>query len=292
MQKSDSMKMMWNFDYSDVRAISSLMQENGLSMSKKFGQNFLISKPSLEKITALADIKAGNRVWEIGPGLGALTSQMLLTGADVTAFEIDHGFCRILREQAFSDCDNFHLIEGDALKCWQNEYKKNGCPDVICANLPYNVGSVLIASLIENRCLAHRMVFTLQSEVVQRICSSIGDEEYSGFSILTSIDYENKQALKLKSSCFWPMPNVDSAVVIMNKRATPLVPEEFATGFIRLCRMIFSQRRKTVKNNLKTTGYSSEQLDQILNKANIAPNERAEKLTVKQILSLSEIINV
>ncbi len=283
---------MWDFDYSDISSISSLMQENGLSMSKKFGQNFLISKPSLEKIVNLSGIKKGDRVWEIGPGLGALTSLILSTGADVTAFEIDHGFCRILREKAFHDCSNFHLIEGDALKNWKSEYEKNGCPDVICANLPYNVGSVFIASLIENRCLPVKMVFTLQSEVVQRICSSIGDDEYSGFSILTSIDYENRAALKLKSSYFWPKPNVDSAVVEMVRRPVPLVSEEYASKFIKVCRMIFSQRRKTVKNNLKATNLPSAQLDGILAEAGIMPTERAEKLSTDRILNLVKIIPV
>ena len=283
---------MWNFDYSDVSSITSLMQNNSLSMSKKFGQNFLISKPSLEKIVALAGIKPNDRVWEIGPGLGALTSFMLNTGAAVTAFEIDHGFCRILRDEAFSDCDNFHLIEGDALKNWKKEFETHGCPDVICANLPYNVGSVLIASFIENRCLPKKMVFTLQSEVVQRICSSIGDDEYSGFSILTSIDYENKQALKIKSSCFWPAPNVDSSVVVMTKRQQPLVEEQYAANFIKLSRLIFSQRRKTVKNNLKATGLSSQALDKALSDAGIPATERAEKLTTDQILNLSKIISV
>lgn len=286
------METMWNLDYSSISEISTLMQENGLSMSKKFGQNFLISKPSLEKIVSLAGIEKGKRVWEIGPGLGALTSHMIKTGADVTAFEIDHGFCRILREKAFTDCDNFHLIEGDALKNWQEEYRKNGCPDVICANLPYNVGSVLIASFIENRCLAEKMVFTLQSEVVQRICSTVGDDEYSGFSILTSIDYENKMALKLKNTSFWPMPNVDSAVVVMNRREKPVVPEEYASNFIKICRMIFAQRRKTVRNNLKATQLPSDKLDEILLHAGIDQTERAEKLTFEQILNLAKIINV
>lgn len=283
---------MWSFDYSDVSSIASFMKDNSLSMSKKFGQNFLISKPTLEKIVGIAGIKSTDRVWEIGPGLGALTSEMLKTGAQVTAFEIDHGFCRILREQAFADCDNFRLVEGDALKNWKSEFQEHGCPDVICANLPYNVGSVLIASFIENRCLPSKMVFTLQSEVVQRICSSVGDDEYSGFSILTSIDYENKQALKIKSYCFWPVPNVDSAVVMMTKRETPLVENSYAPSFIKLSRLIFSQRRKTVKNNLKATGLSSQSLDQALEDAGISPTERAEKLTTEQILNLAKIINL
>ncbi|MCF0261540.1 MAG: ribosomal RNA small subunit methyltransferase A [Sphaerochaetaceae bacterium] len=278
--------MIWNFDYSSISSITRLLEENGLSMTKKFGQNFLVSMSALDKITALSGAKEGLRVWEVGPGIGALTTKLLKTGAKVTAFEIDHGFCKILREQAYIDVENFTLIEGDALKNWKDVYQKEGTPDIICANLPYNVGSVFIASLIENRCLAPIMVFTLQSEVVQRICAKQDDEEFSGFSILTSIDYENTEALKLKAGCFYPAPNVDSSVVVMKKRNSALVPEEESTKFIQLVRVLFAQRRKTVKNNLKALGRSSSELDEALQKSNISQTERAEKLSIAQILAL------
>ena len=278
--------MIWNFDYSSISSITRLLEENGLSMTKKFGQNFLVSMSALDKITALSGAKEGLRVWEVGPGIGALTTKLLKTGAKVTAFEIDHGFCKILREQAYIDVENFTLIEGDALKNWKDVYQKEGTPDIICANLPYNVGSVFIASLIENRCLAPIMVFTLQSEVVQRICAKQDDEEFSGFSILTSIDYENTEALKLKAGCFYPAPNVDSSVVVMKKRNSALVQEEESTKFIQLVRVLFAQRRKTVKNNLKALGRSSSELDEALQKSNISQTERAEKLSIAQILAL------
>lgn len=277
-------------DYSSISQISKILEENGLSMTKKFGQNFLISSPVLDKIASLADLKEGMNVWEIGPGLGALTSRLVASKANVTAFEIDHGFCRILRDQIFPDTKNFTLIEGDALKTWKTYYENNPKPDVICANLPYNVGSILIASFIENRLLPNKMVFTLQSEVVQRICSKIGDPEYSGFSVLTSVDYENKEELKIKRSCFWPSPNVDSSVVVMRKRETSLVDEDYADLFFRNVRALFSQRRKTIKNNLKAIA-SSQEIDRALEKLEINSSERAERLTINQILSITKELN-
>ena len=282
----------WDFDYSSVSSITRLLEENGLGMTKKFGQNFLISMSALDKITALSGASSGKRVWEVGPGAGALTSRLLATGADVTAFEIDHGFCRILREQAFADVPNFTLVEGDALKTWKEVRASDGTPDIICANLPYNVGSVFIASLIENRCLPPVMVYTLQTEVVDRICARQGTEDFSGFSILCSIDYENTSALKLSSGCFFPPPNVDSSVVVMKKRQTPLVPDDEARGFLELVRMLFAQRRKTVKNNLKATGKSSSEIDRALDECGISLTERAEKLTVEQMLALKRSLKV
>ncbi|MBQ6672419.1 MAG: ribosomal RNA small subunit methyltransferase A [Spirochaetales bacterium] len=276
----------WDFDYSSVSSIARLLQENGLVMTKKFGQNFLISQSALERITALSTAAPGKRVWEVGPGIGALTTKLVRSGAEVTAFEIDHGFCRILREQAFTDVDNFTLVEGDAIKTWKEVWQKQGTPDIICANLPYNVGSIFIASLIENRCLPPVMVYTLQSEVVDRICAKQGSEDFSGFSILCSIDYENTCAFKLSSGCFFPPPNVDSSVVSMKKRNNPLVPTEDAVKFLELVRILFAQRRKTVKNNLKALGKPASDIDKALEEASIPQTERAEKLDIAQILSL------
>ena len=276
----------WDFDYSSISSITRLLEENGLGMTKKFGQNFLISMSALDRITALSGACEGMRVWEVGPGIGALTTKLLQTGAEVTAFEIDHGFCRILREQAYVDVPNFKLVEGDALKNWKTEWETQGTPDIICANLPYNVGSIFIASVIENRCLPQTMVFTLQSEVVDRICAKQTDDAFSGFSILAGIDYENTDAMRLRSGCFFPSPNVDSSVVVMRKRENPLVPDAEARDFLELVRILFAQRRKTVKNNLKATGKSSADIDRALTECGISQTERAEKLSVWQILAL------
>lgn len=276
----------WDFDYSSISSITRLLEENGLGMTKKFGQNFLVSMSALDRITALSGACEGMRVWEVGPGIGALTTKLLHSGAEVTAFEIDHGFCRILREQAYVDVPNFKLVEGDALKNWKTEWETQGTPDIICANLPYNVGSIFIASVIENRCLPQTMVFTLQSEVVDRICAKQTDDAFSGFSILTGIDYENTDAMRLRSGCFFPSPNVDSSVVVMRKRENPLVPDAEARDFLELVRILFAQRRKTVKNNLKATGKSSADIDRALTECGISQTERAEKLSVWQILAL------
>lgn len=285
--------MSWDFDYCSVNSISNLLGENGLNMTKKFGQNFLVSRSALERIVSLSGASAGMSVWEVGPGIGALTSALLETGAQVTAFEIDRGFCRILREKAFTEeLENgqLKLIEGDALKTWISEYEENGAPDVICANLPYNVGSVLIGSFIEHRCLPPVMVYTLQSEVVHRICAGPGDEDYSGFSVLTSLDYDNREAFVLKAGNFWPAPNVDSSVVVMKKKAQSIVRKEDAPAFFKTVHALFAQRRKTVKNNLKALKLSSQTIDSALEKTGIEPSERAENLDTLQIARLSEAL--
>ena len=283
--------MSWDLDYCSTSALNSLLKENGLGMTKKFGQNFLINKAALEKIVGLSGAAHGLSVWEVGPGLGALTSRLLASGAKVTAFEIDRGFCKILREQAFPDEENFTLVEGDALKTWKQVWQEQGTPDIICANLPYNVGSVLIASFIENRCLPPVMVYTLQTEVVRRICACPGDEDYSGFSVLCCADYENALSLMLKPGNFWPAPNVDSAVVSMKKREKSLLEPSIEKQFFPIVRAVFSQRRKTVRNNLKALGKTSDQIENALEKAGISPDERAENLSVEKLAALTSALS-
>ncbi len=283
---------MWNLNYDSPFEIDRVLKENGLSMSKKFGQNFLINAEMRRRIVDSINVEEKMRVWEVGPGLGAITHHLLEKGVDLTAFEIDHGFVRVLNEIAFPDEKNFTLIEGDALKTL---FKKKllPLPDRIIGNLPYNVGSVIIASLIEKGYLPDRMVFTLQKEVVERMTGTIESGSYSSFSVLTQIDYENKNVLKLSRACFWPSPNVESAVVVMNKRRESLVPSEYRETFLTLLRVLFSQRRKTIRNNLSSSIYGNkgkEYIEEILFQAKLTGNERAEKLETERIVTLARVI--
>ena len=283
---------MWNLNYDSPSEIDRVLKENGLAMTKKFGQNFLVNRVMRERLVSLMEIQEGMKVWEIGPGLGAITHMLLSRGVDLTAFEIDHGFIRILNEQAFNDEENFTLVEGDALKTL---FKKRllPLPERIIGNLPYNVGSVMIAKLIEESYLPPMMIFTLQKEVVDRMVGKPGSESYSSFSVLTQTDYENTLSLKIPRSSFWPQPNVDSAVVVMKKREKSLVPDEYRETYLTLLRALFSQRRKTVRNNLQSSQYGNngkEFVEDVLSGCGLNGSERAENLDWEIIVRLSETI--
>ena len=283
---------MWNLNYDSPSEIDRVLKENGLAMTKKFGQNFLVNRVMRERLVSLMEIEEGMKVWEIGPGLGAITHMLLSRGVDLTAFEIDHGFIRILNEQAFNDEENFTLVEGDALKTL---FKKKllPLPERIIGNLPYNVGSVMIAKLIEESYLPPMMIFTLQKEVVDRMVGKPGSESYSSFSVLTQTDYENTLSLKIPRSSFWPQPNVDSAVVVMKKREKSLVPDEYRVTYLTLLRALFSQRRKTVRNNLQSSQYGNsgkEFVEDVLARCGLSGSERAENLDWETIVRLSETI--
>ncbi len=284
---------MWNLNYDSPVEIERVLKASGLAMTKKFGQNFLINGQMRSRLVSLMEVEEGMRVWEIGPGLGAVTHMLLREGVNLTAFEIDHGFVKILNEQAFNDEDNFTLVEGDALKTL---FKKRllPLPERIVGNLPYNVGSVMIAKLIEESYLPPLMVFTLQKEVVERMVSKVGSESYSSFSVLTQIDYENTLALKLSRGSFWPSPNVESAVVVMKKREHSLVPGSHRETFLTLLRAIFAQRRKTLRNNLQSSLYGNngkEFVEKILLLSSLDGGERAEALPVSKIIDLAVAID-
>jgi len=260
-------------------------------MTKKFGQNFLISHPVRERIVDLLDVREEQRVWEIGPGIGSITSLLLEKRAQVTAFEIDHGFCRILSEQAFGDEPHFRLVEGDALKTLPHMLQAEGEPERICGNLPYNVGSVILAKLLESNHRPARMVFTLQKEVVERICAQPGSKDWSSFSLLAQADYEVSLATTINSGAFYPPPKVTSSVILFTLRSESKVETSLRPNFFLLVRDLFAQRRKTVKNNLLGGKVGAmvgrDGVQWILEHAQVDASLRAEALDWKQFLDLS-----
>ena len=282
--------MIWDFSYDSPNAITNLLQERGFSMSKKFGQNFLISSSARKRIADAVISKQGVRVWEVGPGIGALTVQLLNRSAIVTAFEIDHGFCRILRNEAFIGEPNFNLIEGDVLKTWEKVFHQQGTPDVICGNLPYNVGSVCIAKFLEKQCLPQLMVYTLQKEVADRLSASEGSKLWSSFTILANIDYKVRTVCSISSQSFYPPPNVDSSVVMMEKRVQPLVGPDERRTFLTMVDDVFAQRRKTLRNNLlsgKTVNLlGKENLIERQELSGMPNNEMEEQLGYPDLLLL------
>ena len=272
---------MWSLNYSSISSIQKVLEDNGLAMTKKFGQNFLLSEDARERIVQAMELEKGMEVWEVGPGLGAITHLLLKAGTAVTAFEIDHGFASILRSQAFAD-DDFTLVEGDALKTL---FQRPMDADRIVGNLPYNVGSQIIARLIENSYLPPLMVFTLQREVADRMRAKPGDADYSSFSVLTQLDYVNTMPLVIKAGSFFPAPRVDSAVVVMRRRES-LLPEEDRKVMLPLVRSLFSQRRKTIRNNLAPTPFSAR-MDEAFSSCGLTGKERAETLSSEKLIELA-----
>ena len=206
-------------DYNSAKNLKEILDQNGFSMQKKFGQNFLINPDARKKLIDCLDINENTKVWEIGPGLGAMTSEILERGADLTVFEIDRGFISLISEffKPYAEKNKFRIIEGDVLKNWKKELER-GKPDRLFGNLPYNIAATIIADTIENNIRFDKCLFTVQKEVAQRMCAKAGSEDYSSFSVLCNWAYDIKPVLDLNGNNFWPKPNVDSRAVMMTPK--------------------------------------------------------------------------
>ncbi len=283
-------------DYNSPSEIKNFLESNGLAMQKKFGQNFLINENARKRIIDALDITENSSVWEVGPGLGCMTEEILLRGASLTAFEIDRGFAECLKNFFDSYAEKFSLVEGDVLKTWKKERaafsEKTGKenPDRFFGNLPYNIAATLIADTIENQVRFDKCVFTVQKEVAKRMTAKPGTEDYSSFSVLCSWAYDIKNVADLAGTNFWPKPNVDSRAVLFTKKEG--FPDcENPKLFCKMQRSLFSSRRKNVKNNLGIFLSSAEKAEYALDKAKIMPSLRAEVLTLEQMLVLSDVLN-
>lgn len=278
-------------DYNSPLALKAFLDDNGMAMQKKFGQNFLVNADARKKIIDCLDIDEKSSVWEVGPGLGSMTDEILGRGAKLTAFEIDHGFARLVRQffEDYSKKGKFELVEGDVLKTWKKYSDEHGKPDRFFGNLPYNVAATIIADTINEGVRFDKALVTIQKEVAQRMTAKEGSENYSSFSVLCQWAYDVKNVLDLAGGNFWPVPNVASRAVLMTKR------EDFPRCqnpklFMKMIRQLFSSRRKTVRNNmLALTG--GEKSDLALEKAGINPSVRAENLSVDSLLKLADALN-
>jgi 16S rRNA (adenine1518-N6/adenine1519-N6)-dimethyltransferase len=247
-------------------------------MQKRFGQNFLVNPSARINLINRLNVEKGDEVWEIGAGLGAMTALLLERGARVRAFEVDRGFCAVLKE-LFADEAGFVLVEGDVLETWTEERARSAAAPLLLGNLPYNIGARVLGGFIEGGFFFRRILVTVQREVARRIAAKPADKDYSSLSALASRHYHTKLLSVLKGASFFPAPRVESQAVLLELKegsADGEDPAEFAS----VVRALFSSRRKTVKNNLAAF-LKAPACDAAaaLQACGIAPDERAERLT-------------
>ncbi len=268
----------------------------GLGPRKRWGQNFLINRGAREKILKELDLKEGERLWEIGPGLGAMTKMAAPYPVELTAFEIDPGYVEYLK-RAMKSFSRFRLVEGDVLKTWQAERVRTGEPHKVLGNLPYNAASAIIAAFIENAFFPELMVFTVQNEMGQRMTASPGEHSYSSFSILCQSAFAVKDCGVLKPGSFYPVPRVSSRVIALSPHCK-FRDMKNPVLFQRLIRDIFTSRRKTLGNNLAAMAgrgfarFGKELLFSVFEEEGIDLGLRPEKLSVAQYAALADRLAV
>jgi 16S rRNA (adenine1518-N6/adenine1519-N6)-dimethyltransferase len=265
-------------------------------MRKRLGQNFLINPEARAKMIDALGITPGDTVWEVGPGLGAMTDALLERGALVTAFEIDPGFIRVLRE-VFGSRTGFTLVEGDALQTWRDAPAGSGASRFL-GNLPYTIGARLLGLFIEERRFFTRMVVTVQREVADRMRAPAGSKDYSSLSALCASAYRITPLMLLRGASFYPVPRVESQALLLD-----LKPDAagYPPAFYALTRRLFASRRKTLRNNLRRCfeGAAGEKIagtekkektgniEKILGKCGIDGNRRPETLCLEELAALA-----
>jgi 16S rRNA (adenine1518-N6/adenine1519-N6)-dimethyltransferase len=295
-------------NYDSPQSLRAFLDSRGLGMRKKFGQNFLINQDTRRKLIDALEIREGSVVWEVGAGLGAMTSPLLERGAVVKAFEIDAGFTAVLQE-FFGGNPRFHLVEGDALKTWRLQPRPQSAQpaaDFFLGNLPYTIAAALLADFIEKNRFFKRLVTTVQKEVAVRIIAKPKSKNYSSFSVLCASAYTITPLMTLKGASFYPAPHVDSQAVRFDIRTDIDPATAYPHLFRPLARGLFASRRKTVKNNLiafASSRFRGSSVDsggasgasaiavETLRQCGIPENERAENLEIKDFVNLAEKIS-
>ena len=247
-----------------------------IAAKKKLGQNFLTDRNIPRKIVRESGIAPGDRVLEIGPGFGALSTAILEVIPSFTAIEKDRELAKFIREHH----PEIDLIEGDFLKVPLEPIAAGGKIAVL-GNIPYSITSPILFRLLDNRRLISSATLMMQHEVAQRLAAEPGTKEYGILAVQMQAFCEVKYLFKVGRSVFKPRPEVDSAVIRMVPRA--MDPTADSEGFRRFVRTAFHQRRKTLLNNLKDDYDTS-----LVPEATL--RMRAEALGIAELIGLFELL--
>ena len=255
----------------DVRR---LLDTYGLAPSRARGQNFVVDPNTVRRIARLAGVGTGDRVVEIGAGLGSLTLALAETGASVTAIEVDSGLVPALRSVV--EPAGVTVVEGDALRLDWSSLLGRG-PWVLVANLPYNVATPLVADLLDGVPAISRMLVMVQREVAERLAAGAGDDAYGAVSVKVAYWATAKVVGRVPATVFHPVPNVESALVRIDRRPAPAVGTDVDPEWLlRLVRAGFGQRRKMLRRSLAALVPA-----EAFTAAGIRPEARAEELAVE-----------
>jgi 16S rRNA (adenine1518-N6/adenine1519-N6)-dimethyltransferase len=293
-----------------------ILDRRDIQLTRSLGQNFLHDANQLQKIVEAAELSKTDKVLEIGPGLGPLTELLLEKAGEVLAIEMDRRLVEVLRarfnvgqasslssERASASITTtasasparagkmpaLLLLHDDALEFLRNE-KRDWSDWKLVANLPYSVASPILVELAAGARAPGKIVATLQLEVAKRLMARADDDDYGILTLLVQLDFAPQTFFKIPPECFFPSPDVDSACVILNRRARPLLPENLRAAFVKIVKRAFSQRRKMMLKLLKQD-WAADRLASAFEELKISPQERAEKLSLEQFVQLTQILS-
>lgn len=283
-------------DYKDIATptrTKALLNQYGFNFKKSLGQNFLIDVNIIHNIIDASDIDEQTGIIEVGPGMGSLTEQLAKSAKKVMAFEIDQRLIPVLKD-TMGPYDNVTVINEDILKADIAHYVTEHLADcekiMVVANLPYYITTPILLNLMQQKLPIDGYVVMMQKEVGERLNAQVGTKAYGSLSIIAQYYTETSKVLTVPKSVFLPPPNVDSIVVKLMKRPTPIVDIDDENKFFKMTKAAFSQRRKTINNNYQSLfvngKVNKEKILEWLEAAGIDPRRRGETLSIKEFANL------
>lgn len=267
-----------------LSAMRQLLAEHDIQLSKSLGQNFLHDANQLRRILTNAALAPTDRVLEIGPGLGPLTELLIPAAAEVLAVEKDERVFDVLASR-FPQEPRLTLMHADALEWLRNE-PRDWTGWKVVSNLPYSVASPILVELAEAPRVPERMTVTLQHEVVNRLAAVPDTDDYGLLTLLVQLQFKPGARFRIPADCFFPIPDVESSCITLERRPEPFLSREDAAVFKRLVKLAFSQRRKKMMKLLKQN-WPAEKLTVAFEAAEVHPDERAEKVSLEQFVTLT-----
>lgn len=252
---------------------------------KALGQHFLTNRHILNEIIDASEASSGENIIEIGPGCGVLTQLFLETGANVKALEIDSELAEFLKRYLFF-YQNLEIINGDALETDFSSFFPK-MPVTFAGNLPYNLSVKIFERAALSDSNIKTMVFMFQKEVADRIAAKPNSKAYSSLSVFASYLFDIKKIRDIGGGNFWPNANVMSTVLKFTPKKNRLLSKEEELTFFSFLRKVFTQKRKTIKNNLRDIN----KIDDIILSTNLTLNSRAEELDVETFIKLFRKLN-
>lgn len=255
------------------------------NFKKKYGQNFLQNDLILDKISDSFNVLKDSIIVEVGAGSGVLTKRLITKNVPVISFEIDESL-KVYLDKLQSD--NLTIVYKDFLSIQLNQYLKDYKSIYFVANVPYYITTPIINKFIEENIVPDVMVMMVQKEVAERLSASVGTSDYGAISAILNYFYVIEYLFTVSRDDFYPVPNVDSAVIKFTKRKELLELKDFNI-YKKLINDAFKYKRKNLNNNLK--GYDLNLINEVLKKYNLDLQKRAEDVPYYVFLEISNKLN-
>ena len=266
-----------------------VLARHGFSFKKQFGQNFISDTNLLESIVSLAGVDQDATVLEIGCGAGTLTRALAAKAGRVIAYEIDKKLQPVLAE-TLAGVDNAEVVFRDFLRQDMAELESKLPPYTVVANLPYYITTPLVTKFLDEAHKAKALVVMVQDDVARRFCAREGTPDYGAITAAIARRASAEIVKSVPRRMFFPVPNVDSAVVRLTF-AEGRIPVRDAATYRATVRAAFLSRRKTLENNLMNAfSLTRGQAKDVLARAGVAENARGETLSPEMLARLSDLL--